>query len=156
MKNEQSQKILENLMALQSTIEPKVSKKLDLDKCERVLKRLDSFSPDCEDCSQLLIAFENHFSRLKERNTPLQKTDFTEHHHTMENFISHLQKEHKLVTEGTNQSIYMSLGLSLGVVFGLLLLESLALGISFGFSFGIAIAIGIGLDEDAKKKGRTI
>jgi hypothetical protein len=69
----------------------------------------------------------------------------------MATFISHLQKKHKLVTDGTNLSMYISLGLSVGVVFGLLLLDNLALGISFGFSIGIAI--GIGLDESAKKKG---
>jgi hypothetical protein len=154
MNNEQSEKILEDFMLLQSTIDPKVSKKLNLDKWERVLKRLDSFSPDCEECNHLLITYKNHINQLKEKGQLLKKPDFIEHNNTMANFISHLQKEHKLVTDGTNLSIYMSLGLSLGTVFGLLLMDNLALGISFGFSIGIAI--GIGLDEDAKKKGRTI
>ncbi|WP_246629267.1 hypothetical protein [Mesobacillus maritimus] len=154
MKNEHSEKILEEVMALKSSVEPKVAQKLDLDKWERVLIRLDSFSPDCKECSTLLIAYNDHIHQLKEKGQSLESSDFIKHRHTMENFISHLQKEHKLVTEGTNQSIYMSLGLSLGVVFGLLFLDNLALGISFGFSIGIAI--GIGLDVDAKKKGRTI
>jgi hypothetical protein len=154
MKNEQSEKILEELMALKSSVEPKVAQKLDLDKWERVLKRLDSFSPDCEECSTLLVTYHDHIHQFKEKGQLLEKPDFIEHHRTMEKFISHLEKKHKLVTEGTNQNLYMSLGLSLGVVFGLLLLDNLALGISFGFSIGIAI--GIGLDADAKKKGRTI
>ncbi|MGM0904742.1 MAG: hypothetical protein ACQEXB_27235 [Bacillota bacterium] len=154
MNNVQSEKILEELLVLKSSLEPKVSQKLDLDKGERVLKKLDSFSPDCEACNQLLIAFEDHLNQLREKDQPFQKSDFREHYNTMSNFISHLQKEHKLVIYGSNLSMYMSLGLSLGVVCGLLLLDNLALAVSFGFSIGIAI--GIGLDEDAKKKGRTI
>jgi len=154
MINERSEKILDDLMALKSNVDSQVSQKLDLEKCERVLKRLDTFSPDCKDCKKLLLTFEDHLSQFRKKEQPFQKTDYKEHHNTMANSISHLQKEHKLVTDGTNLSIYMSLGLSLGTVFGLLFLDNLALGISFGFSIGIAI--GIGLDEDAKKKGRTI
>lgn len=154
MNNERSEKIYKDLVELKSNVEPKVSQKLDLDKCERVLKGLDSFSLDCEECSQLLMTFENHLIHLGENEQPFQKSNFRKHHHTMTNFISHLEKEHKLVSDGTNLSLYMSLGMGVGVVFGLLLLDNLALGISFGFSIGIAI--GIGLDEDAKKKGRTI
>jgi hypothetical protein len=53
MNNERSGKILEDLVTLKNSVAPKVSQKLDLDKIERVLKRLDSFSTDCEECRHL-------------------------------------------------------------------------------------------------------
>ena len=48
----------------------------------------------------------------------------------------------------------MSIGVSLGVVFGLVLFDNIGLGMPIGI--GMGVAIGAGLDADAKKKGLTI
>ncbi|WP_234028562.1 hypothetical protein [Lentibacillus sp. Marseille-P4043] len=70
--------------------------------------------------------------------------------------MSNLQKKHKLVEEGYYLGIFMSLGLSLGVVFGLTVLDIGLLGLPIGVGMCIGLAIGSGMDADAKKRGKTI
>ncbi|MRI67530.1 glycine zipper family protein [Gracilibacillus thailandensis] len=48
----------------------------------------------------------------------------------------------------------MSIGTSLGVVFGLLIFDNIGLGLPLGIAMGVAI--GAGLDADAKKKGMVL
>jgi hypothetical protein len=50
--------------------------------------------------------------------------------------ISHLQKEHKLIAEGYYLAIFMSIGLSMGVAFGLTIFDNIGLGIPIGIVSG--------------------
>jgi vacuolar-type H+-ATPase subunit I/STV1 len=142
-----------NIAKLRSTISKELSKKLDLNKCERVVDKLDSFSASCEECQQHLVDLKNHFTQLEVNVDEIDKGS-KHHKQVIQAIVAHLQKEHKLVPEGFYLSLYMSIGMSIGVVFGLTIIDNFALGISFGMSMGIAL--GAGLDADAKKKGNTI
>ncbi|MEH7387022.1 hypothetical protein V7147_16665 [Bacillus sp. JJ1521] len=138
---------------LRSTISKESSKKLDLNKCERVVNKLDSFSVTCEECQQHLLKLKNHFVQL-ESNAKEIDMDIKQHKKVIHDIVSHLEKKHKLVQEGMYLSLFLSIGISMGVVFGLTIFDNIGLGLPIGMSMGIAI--GVGLDADAKKKGKTI
>jgi hypothetical protein len=48
----------------------------------------------------------------------------------------------------------MTMGMSLGVVLGLLVLDNIALWLPLGF--GIGITVGAAIDADAEKKGMVL
>ncbi|SHF90310.1 hypothetical protein [Ornithinibacillus halophilus] len=128
--------------------------KLDVDRCKRVIQRLDSFSSDCEECEEHFVDLESHLMELHEKVDHLDEDDLKKHGQKLENISSHLKNQHKLVTSGYYMSIFISIGTSLGLVFGLVLFDNLALGLPIGMSVGLAI--GVMLDENAKKKGMTL
>lgn len=154
MENNLSEKLLKDMEELKTSLGPQTSKKLDLDLFERIIKRLESFSTECEECKRMLSNLEEYINRLKSRKEQLDKKDFRENGINLNTMISHLQSKHKLVREGQYLSIYMSLGLSIGLVFGLTIFNNIALGMPIGVCLGIAI--GTSMDADAKKKGMTI
>lgn len=137
-----------------NTVDDKVATKLEIDKCKRIMNRLNSFSSDCEECSQHFMDLEAYIMQLKDKVDNLTEDDFKNHQQKISSISSHLQNQHKLVTSGYYLSVYMSLGMSLGLVFGLLIFDNIALGLPLGM--GVGVAIGAGLDEDAKKKGMTL
>jgi len=71
----------------------------------------------------------------------------------MSQIETHLQKKHKLITEGSNTSFWMIIGMALGITFGASY-ENLGIGIAVGMAIGIAIG-GL-LDYKAQKGGRVI
>lgn len=137
-----------------NTVDDNVAPKLEIDKCKRIMNRLNSFSSDCEECSQHFTDLETHIMEIKEKVDNFTKDDFKNHHEKITSVSSHLQNQHKLVTSGYYLSVYMSLGMSVGLLFGLLIFDNIALGLPLGM--GVGVAIGAGLDEDAKKKGMTL
>lgn len=139
---------------IRSADNKKISTKLDLNKCERIVEKLGSLSIDCQECEQQLLECKNHFIKLKSNIDMIEETDIKQHKQLIHQTVSHLQKKHKLLPEGYYFSVFMSVGMSLGVVFGLTLFDNIALGIPIGMCMGIAI--GSGLDAAAKKKGKTI
>ncbi|WP_416150035.1 hypothetical protein ACM26V_03280 [Salipaludibacillus sp. HK11] len=154
MAGKRYEEIMEIINELKKNDDKKLSKKLNLYKCERLIKRLDSFATECKKCESYLIECEQHFFQLKNTMHQLETSHIKQHNLKINQIVTHLQKGHKLVEEGTHLSIYMSIGMSLGVVFGLTLFDNIGIGIAFGISIGVAI--GAGLDADAKKKGLTI
>lgn len=154
MGNNEFEKLLIDFEELKASIDVQTAKKLNLELFERIIKRVNSFSPDCEECSQTLKELEDHINKLKAKQGRFDKNDFKQNSTKTNDIISHLEKQHKLVTEGTYLGVYMSLGMSIGLVFGLTVFHNLALGMPIGMCLGIAL--GASLDADAKKKGMTI
>jgi hypothetical protein len=146
--------ILTSLRAVKETVTQPISTKLELDKCERVVGRLGSFSTTCTECQHHLSEMNQHFKQLEARADQIGETEMKQHKKWMYPVTSHLQNKHMLITPRYYLAIYMSLGMSLGVTFGLTIFDNIALGIPIGMSIGLAI--GAGLDAEAKKKGRTI
>ncbi|MCH1624459.1 hypothetical protein [Fredinandcohnia quinoae] len=142
------------IRTLRSNISINSSKRLDLDKCERMIDRLGSLSVSCKKCQQYLLEVKDTIKQLESNADRIEKLEIKPYKKLMNDIISHLQKEHKLVTEGFYLSIYMSVGMSLGLVFGLTIFDNIALGLPIGMCIGIAI--GASLDADAKKKGKII
>ncbi|MFD2658273.1 hypothetical protein [Gracilibacillus thailandensis] len=154
MESERVNKLITMLEELRNTVDEQVAPKLEIDKCKRVVQRLSSFSGDCKDCYQHFNDFEEHLLQLKDKKDNFSDKDVKHHKQKLASISSHLQKQHKLVTSGYNLSIYMSIGTSLGVVFGLLIFDNIGLGLPLGIAMGVAI--GAGLDADAKKKGMVL
>lgn len=142
------------LSELSDSIEPKLSKHLDLEKCERIINRLAEFSSDCEACSQHFSDFENHLSQLLNQIESINKQNIKAHTEAIRQIESHLTDQHDLVSSGHYTGIYMSIGLSIGLLFGLAVFDNIGFGLPIGLAIGLAI--GAGKDEEAKKKGKAI
>ncbi|MEH7224719.1 hypothetical protein V7112_13000 [Bacillus sp. JJ1566] len=142
------------LRKLRSSISEEISKKLNLDKSERVIEKLGPLSSSCEECQEQLLELKDSSVQLEANADRIGDSEIKHHKQLITGIISHLQKKHQFVTEGFYLGLYMSIGISLGVVFGLTIFDNIGLGIPIGMSIGIAI--GVGLDADAKKKGKTI
>ena len=71
----------------------------------------------------------------------------------IKSLVKHLQKEHKLVTEGQYMGIGLAIGVGIGAAVGAALDNP-----SIGTAIGVAIGIAIGryLDTKAKKEGKVI
>lgn len=150
----ESEKLFKDFEELKAAMDVKTAKSFNMELLERIIKRVDSFAPECEECSKTLKELEEHINRLKVKQGNFDKNDFRENSAKMNNIISHLQKQHKLITEGTYLGTYMCFGVSIGVVFGLTIFHNLALGMPIGMCLGIAL--GSAMDADAKKKEKTI
>ncbi|WP_225228566.1 hypothetical protein [Bacillus sp. PS06] len=152
------EKQVESVKVLLNEIRSSVSKdlitKLEIDKCERIVERLGTFSTNCHECQQQLIELKNHVEKLSDNLEQIEESEIKQHKQMINLVVSHFQKKHQLVPEGHYLAIYLSLGISLGLVFGLVIFDNIALGIPIGMSLGVAL--GAGMDADAKKKGNTI
>ncbi|MEQ6390639.1 hypothetical protein RZN22_15180 [Bacillaceae bacterium S4-13-58] len=154
MSKARMERLLDLIHKIELETYDKTKRKLQLDKSKRILTRLDAYSSECEECTELLNEWENALSELHEKASSPNDTDTKNHSLLIKKSVSHLQSTHKLVEEGHYMSIYMTLGMSIGLVFGLTIFDNLALGLPIGMVFGIAL--GTSLDADAKKKGKTI
>lgn len=125
--------------------------KIDKDKTKKIAAKLVEFHTECEDCKRILSDIENQLKIMQIDATDEEWRDFNQ---TISQAKAHLIKQHKCVTSGYYLSTYMTLGTSLGVVFGLTLFDNIALGIPVGIAIGISI--GSIMDGDAKKKGLVI
>ncbi len=133
-------------------------KKYKLDLLLRIAKRVAGYSPDCGECQN----FRGEITKLTEDLDDLHssKEKRKGYFKVIEIFTKHLQKSHKLITEGKNIKTWMIIGLLIGgFVLGTIFR---AAGMSMGFSNGLLIglifggAIGIVLDAMAKKRGKVI
>jgi hypothetical protein len=154
MEKERVDQLLTAIEKIQEKGAASALKKLDLDQSKRIVKRLDSFASDCEECEKHFFDFEKHLLQLKELSDSLTAEDIKNHKQKVTNISNHLQKQHNLIPGGHYLGIYLSLGVSLGVVFGLLIFDNIGIGIPIGM--GIGVAVGLFLDEDAKKKETVI
>ena len=141
------------LKELRGTVSKPILKKLNLDRCERVVEKLGSFSASCKDCQQNLLELINYLQQINENTDSIDGTKLKQYKQLINHITSHLQKKHMMIQEGYYLGVFMSLGMSLGVVFGLTVFDNIGLGIPIGMCLGIAI--GVGMDADAKKRGKT-
>jgi hypothetical protein len=122
--------------------------KLDLLLC--LARRVDSFSALCAECQsrkQEITALTNDLANLSLMSKEAKKSYFK----AIGDITKHLQKQHKLVTEGQ----YIGMGMTIGAAIGVALSAVLEGG---GLPIGIAIgaAFGYYLDAKAKREGRVI
>lgn len=154
MESHRVDKLINILEELKKSVGKKAAKKLELDKSKRIVQRLSSFSNECEECYRLFNDFEKHILHLMEQKDSLEKSDYNYHKQKIGDISSHLLKQHNLVEREHYLDIYMPVCTGLGLLLGVFMLDSIALGLALGLSLGVAI--GASLDEDAKKKGRTL
>ena len=143
-----------HLEQLKNELSEKNAKRLNIHLFERLIKRLESFSENCTECKDYIEAVNVHIEDLINKQNQIETQDIKAHRQMVSRIISHLQKEHKLVTEGYYAGAYMSMGISFGLIFGLVIFDNMTLWLSVGLCLGLAI--GSGKDADAKKKGLII
>ena len=131
----------------------KDAKKYKLDLLLRVAKRVDSFSSQCGQCQmsqQDITQLTQDLGYIAQTaNKETRKGYFKK----INTIIKHLQKQHKLVTEGHYIGIGLAIGAGIGVVLGAAL-GNPGIGPALGMALGLAI--GSYLDKKAKKEGRVI
>jgi hypothetical protein len=154
MENKMVDKLVNELGKLKEGLGEKQVKQLNLKLLERAIIRMGSYSKDCKECEKFLTVLKDHIKNLKKKNGQFGKEDMKEHRRQLDLMISHLQKDHKLVTEGYYVSMYMMMGSGVGLVLGLITFNNPGLGLPIGLCLGLAI--GAALDASAKKKGQTI
>ena len=133
-------------------------KKHRFDLLIRVAKRVASFSPTCGECQNSqgeITVLVKDLSFLL--HSPKEKRK--SHAKVLKIIVKHLQKHHKLVTEGQNRTMGMTLGVGIGAGVGAG--ASAAFDTSYNglaVVLGIFVGSGIGraLDAKAKREGRVI
>ena len=122
----------------------------------RVLKRLSGFTETCEKCQELLAGLAQQIEEVPvgSGQGELSREELRSLHKAMDRAVTHLQNRHKLVVQGQSTSIYLAMGLSLGLVFGQALFANMGLGLALGVAVGVAV--GSGLEAKAKKDDRLI
>jgi hypothetical protein len=145
--------IAKQIEELKSTIPEKDYKKFKLNLLLCAAQRVAEFSPGCSQCmshQQDVATITRDLPNLIRIN---DKEGRKSYHKTLNGIIGHLQKQHKLVTEG----YYMSIGIAMGSGFGVAMgtaTDNIGIGIPIGV--GIGLAIGSALDAKAKKEGRIL
>ena len=130
----------------------KDSKKYKLDLLLRVARRVDSFSSSCGECQMLqpdITQLTHDLGYIVQTSKEKRKSYFK----TINNIIKHLQKHHKLVTEGHYLGIGIAIGVGIGTAIGAVLDNP---GAGTGIGTAIGLAIGAYLDKKAKKEDRVI
>jgi len=125
--------------------------KLNLLLC--VAQRVAEFSTGCGQCmlhQQDVATFTRDLPNLIQIN---DKKGRKAYHKNLNKIIGHLQKQHKLVTEGYYMSIGIAMGCGIGVPIGV---ASDNIGIGIPIGVGVGVGIGSALDAKAKKEGRIL
>ena len=146
------QNIARGIEALKTRLGQPESNEYHLDKLLKLSRHVDALAATCDLCQNLKPEIEKLVQQL---NTPSQITRAQKRSYlgNMERIVSHLQKGHKLISEGQNLAIWLGIGTALGMAFGALF-KNMAIGIALGV--GVGVAIGASLDARAKKEGRVM
>ncbi len=146
-------KIVKEINLHKDTLNQKDQKKYKLDLLQRVARRVDSFSASCGQCQlfqQDITGFATELSLLTQMPS---KEGIKSYSRKLNEMVKHLQKEHKLVSEGQYMGIGVAIGVGIGTAFGAVLDNT---GVGTGIGTAIGIAIGAYLDKKAKKEDRII
>lgn len=146
--------LINDLNYIESNIESKKANKLQVYKIKRIIKRLDEFSQECDQCNHYFEEVNDQIQNLKNHVRDINNYNLKEYKIITNNIINHLQKVHRLIPKGYYTDTYMAIGISMGLIFGLLLFDNIALGLPLGLAVGLAI--GAGEDAKAKKDGKII
>ena len=146
-------RIIKAINLHKDTLSKKDAKKYKLDLLLRVAKRVDDFSSYCGECQM----FQQDITRLIEDLGYLvqmpNKEASKSYSKTINNIVKHLQKQHKLVSEGQKKGIWIGVGMGIGTAIGAAL-DNPGIGIAIGVAIGLAI--GSYVDKKAKEEGKVI
>ena len=118
-----------------------------------VAERVAQFSPVCEQCQILQQDVVTLAQSAGNTDEMYHKESRKQYFKSMNRIISHLQKQHKLVTEGYYMGICIVFGTAIGLPIGIAN-GNVSLGLTLGLPIGLVI--GLSLDTKAKKEGRVL
>ena len=146
-------KVSSEISPYQYSLSKKDLKKYKLDLLLRVAGKVDGFSATCQECQ----AFQKEITQLAQEASNLiqlpDKDKLKSHFRTIANIVKHLQKTHKLISQGQYLGIGLTIGTGVGMALGNVM-GSTTLGIAIGIVLGLAV--GAYLDRKAKAEGRII
>lgn len=154
--NVNTQEIIEEIKKIKDKESQSNLKRYNFELTERIILRLGSIS-ECSECKVFTNEFASIFEEIKNYSLiSLNKRYMV----LIKKVLVHLQKNHKLITQGYYTNTYMALGIGFGLPFGVVfsqLLGQMAY-IGIGLPIGIVIGLSIGsrLDAKAKKEGLII
>jgi|GEM_PF-435459 len=131
----------------------KETKKYKLSLLLGVAERLDEFHATCGQCQlyqQEMNSLANNLGNLIQLDNKDQRKAYLQ---SLNSMVKHLQKQHKLVTEGYYTGIGLAIGAGIGVALSPL---SDKIGSGLPIGVGIGMAIGAALEAKARKEGRMI
>ena len=79
MEDQRVEKLKTMLQDFRDKVDEKVVAKLELDKCNRIIGRLDSFSPDCVVCEQHFLDLEEQIIQLTDPSKQLENPDYKQY-----------------------------------------------------------------------------
>lgn len=105
-----------------------------------------------------LQSIESELERLELKSYPKNRNRYFKK--ALHNFETYLKDSFSLTRKGHYTNLYGGLGMSFGVLFGVVVLSSFeqSLGISLGLIFGMLVGATIGRNFDSKalQEGRTL
>ncbi len=143
--------IKRTLEGIKTAIDASEIKEYHLDRLDRLARHIGGFGT-CSECCGFKPEVEKLVDELRNAGR-MNKEQRRSYLGRMERMVSHLQKKHRLISEGQNLAIWLSIGTALGLALGAAF-SSTAIGIPVGLALGVAI--GSALDAQAKKEGRVI
>ena len=146
-------KTVKEINLYKDTLNQKDQKKYKMDLLQRVARRVDYFSTSCGQCQLHQQDINSLITELSLLTQMPSKEGIKNHSRKINNMVKHLQKEHKLVTEGYYMGIGVAIGIGVGTALGAVTEKT---GIGTAIGTGIGIAIGAYLDKKAKKEDRII
>ena len=152
-KNDWYRGIEKQISKIKGSLDERNYRKLKLFLLLSISQRVAGFSLECSQCSQLQQEITSLVKDLENQVLRDDKQWRKSYNRSVNNIMNHLQKQHKLVTEGYYMGMGIAIGSGLGVALGSAF-EYLGSGIPIGI--GIGVAIGAALDAKAKKEGRVI
>ena len=145
--------IARRISELDNTLSQKDYKKYKLDMLLCVAQRVNEFSPMCTEChmfKQDIMSLTRDISNLVQTADKERRKAYFR---AINKVMGHLQRQHKLVTEGYYMGLCMALSSGLGLAIGAAM-DSIGAGVPLGV--GAGMVIGVALDAKAKKEGRVL
>ena len=145
--------ITKQIGLLEETLDRHNYRRYKIDMLQCLANRIDQFSSECGQCQMFkedvatLVQDASNISQMPTREGRKQYLK------SMNSIVGHLQKQHKLVTEGYYIGLGVAIGSGIGVAIGVAM-DSIGSGIPIGV--GVGIAIGAALEAKAKKEDRII
>ncbi len=148
------ERINESINIIEKDHTDQTLRKLDTKLLRRIALRFDEFSDDCNECKTMSKDLDQYLKRLKDMKGEIAKDDLKDHFKRKSKYVAHLNKNHGLIQMGQNTGLWMSLGVSIGIVLGLTTFDNFAMGLPIGISMGLLI--GSSKDALAKKQDKVI
>ncbi|MFC2033898.1 hypothetical protein ACFLTT_00640 [Chloroflexota bacterium] len=158
VKSDWYNRLIKELDPYLNTLSKKDKKKYKIDLLMRIAIRIDNFYPACGECQMLQQEITKLFNDIRDAlqmSSQIQMPKETRKNYfkAINNITKHLQKHHKLITEGQ----YLGTGLVIGIGAGTAIGASLGnTGIGPALGTVLGLVIGKYLDKKAKDEGRLI
>jgi hypothetical protein len=138
------------LQELKTRLPVPEQKEYQLDRLERLARKIGELGPACADCAGLNAEVRRLLDVLQ--GVPLPRAQNRAYLFSMGELVNHLKKGHHLVSEGENLAFGMVIGLVAGATLALIVHSVLA---TLG---GLTVGSGVGawLDARARRAGRVI